>query len=112
VPTDFTFLPPVDRAGQVIEELDDELGQPIGRRRPAGKEKGPWRQIKTRILSQAVVENDNVQRMFAASYPTRLHRDRIASQMFAPDLRCATGQPPHLHRQRDARNCGVTGVLL
>ena len=36
----------VDGAGQVVDELDDELGKMVGRRRFAGEEKRPRRRIR------------------------------------------------------------------
>ena len=53
----------VDGAGQVVDELDDELGQVVGRRRLAGEEERPRRHLEVRILAQPVVEHHDAQRI-------------------------------------------------
>ena len=53
----------VDGAGQIIDELDDDLGQVVGRRRLAGKEKCPRGHLEIRILPQPVVQHDDAQRV-------------------------------------------------
>ena len=51
------------RAGQVVEELDDELGQLVGGRRLAGEEERARRHLEVRVLPQPVVEHDDAQRV-------------------------------------------------
>jgi hypothetical protein len=51
----------VDRAGQVVQELDDDLGQVIAGRRFAGEEERARRQLEARILAQPVVEHHDAQ---------------------------------------------------
>src|SRR5207253_4550624 len=51
----------VDGAGEVVEELDNNLSQLIGGRRFAGEEESARRRIKVRMLSQSVVEHHNAQ---------------------------------------------------
>ena len=53
----------VDRAGKIVDELDDELGQLIGRRRFAGEEERPRRHLEAGILAQPVIEHDDAQRI-------------------------------------------------
>ena len=46
----------VDRAGQIVDELDDELGQLIGRRRFAREEEGAGRHLQVRVRAQPIVQ--------------------------------------------------------
>ena len=50
-------------AGEVVDELDDELGQVVRRRRLAGEEERPRRHLEARVLPQPVVEHDDAQRV-------------------------------------------------
>ena len=53
----------IDRAGQIVDEFDDQLGQAIGGRRLAGEEKRPRQHFETRVFPQPIVENDDAQRV-------------------------------------------------
>ena len=53
----------VERAGEVVDELDDELGEVVGGRGLAGEEERARRNVELRILAQAIVEHDDVQRV-------------------------------------------------
>ena len=48
-------------AGQVIDELDDQLGEMIGGRGLAGEEERPRRHLQVRVLPQPVVEHHDAQ---------------------------------------------------
>ena len=52
---------PVDGAGQVAEELDDDLGEPVGRRGLAGEEEGPRGHLQPGVPAQAVVQHHDAQ---------------------------------------------------
>ena len=49
--------------GQVVDELDDELGEVVGGRGLAGEEERARRHVELRVLPQAIVEHDDVQRV-------------------------------------------------
>src|SRR5208282_5517383 len=51
----------VDGRSQIVNELDDHLGEPVGRRSLAGEKERTWVQVETRVLAQAVVEHDDPQ---------------------------------------------------
>ena len=48
-------------AADVVDQLDDQLGQAVGRGRLAGEEERPRRHVQRRVRPQAVVEHDDVQ---------------------------------------------------
>ena len=49
----------VDRLRQVVDELDDDLREIVGRRCLAGEKERARGKIKTRILMQTLIEDDN-----------------------------------------------------
>ena len=51
----------VDHGRDVVDQLDDQLGQRIGRRGLAGEEEGARRHVERRVVAQAIVEDDDVQ---------------------------------------------------
>ena len=53
----------VDGAGQVVDELDDQLGQMVGRRGFSGEEECARRHLEFGILAQPVVEHHDAQRI-------------------------------------------------
>ena len=53
----------IDGAGEVVDELDDKLGELIGGRGLAAEEEGAWREGKRGIGAQPVVEHHDVQRV-------------------------------------------------
>ena len=58
-------LPPddrvdVDHGGDVVDQLDDQLGQGVGRRGLAGEEEGARRHVEPRVVAQAIVQDDDV----------------------------------------------------
>ena len=50
----------IDR-GDVVDELDDQLGQRVRRRGLAGEEESPRRHVELGVVAQAIIQNDNVQ---------------------------------------------------
>ena len=44
----------VDHGGDVVDQLDDQLGQRVSRRRLAGEEEGAGRDIELRVVAQAI----------------------------------------------------------
>lgn len=55
----------VDRPGEVIEELDDQLGQMIPRGRSPGKKEGAGRHFQLRVFPQTVVYSTTIRRAFS-----------------------------------------------
>ena len=53
----------VDRLRQVVDEFDDQLGEPIGRRRLAREEEGARRRRELGVRAHPVVEHDDAQRV-------------------------------------------------
>jgi hypothetical protein len=53
----------VERACEVVAELDDELGEVVSGCGLAGEEEGARREVELRVLVQAIVEHDDVQRV-------------------------------------------------
>ncbi len=51
----------VDGVRNVVDQLDDQLGQLVGRRRLARKEERARRHLETRILPQPIIEDDDAQ---------------------------------------------------
>src|SRR5208283_5570120 len=53
----------VDRASEIVDEFDDDFRQEVGWRGLAGEEKGARRNGQARVLPQALIENDDPQRV-------------------------------------------------
>ena len=53
----------VDREGKIVDELDDQLGKPVGGRGLAGEEERPRRHGEVRVVAQPVVKHDDPQRI-------------------------------------------------
>src|ERR1019366_3997524 len=51
----------VDGRSQIVNELDDHLGEPVGRRGLAGEKERTWVQVEPGVLAQPVVEHDDPQ---------------------------------------------------
>src|SRR6202162_4989272 len=45
----------------MVNELDDHLGEPVGRRGFAGEKERTWVQVEPRVLAQSVVEHNDPQ---------------------------------------------------
>ena len=54
---------PVDSAGEIVDELDDYLGQLIGGRRLAGEEESSRRHLEIRVLTQPIVKHYDPKRV-------------------------------------------------
>src|SRR5438552_8560936 len=84
----------VDRAGQVLNELDDELGKMVGRRRLAGEKERPRRHREVWILPQPVVKHHDAQGIeqlplvfvdtFDLAIKDGVRVDRLAGGRFEP----------------------------
>ena len=53
----------IDGAGEIVDELDDDLGELIGGRRLAGKKESARRHLELRVLAQPIVEHHDAQRV-------------------------------------------------
>ena len=53
----------VDRAGDVVDELDDELGESVGRRALPAKKKVRGAIVQTRVVAQPIIKHDDAQRI-------------------------------------------------
>ena len=53
----------VDRVGEIVDELDDQLGQLVGGRRLAGEEESARRHLEIGVLAQPVVKHHDAQRV-------------------------------------------------
>src|SRR4029077_2420564 len=51
----------INRGGKIVDELDDQFGQPVGGCRFTGEEERAWNHLQIRILPQAVVKHRNSQ---------------------------------------------------
>ncbi len=51
----------IDHRADIVDQLDDQLGQRIGRRRLAREEEGPRRHVQLGIVAQSIIENDYMQ---------------------------------------------------
>ena len=53
----------VDGTGEIIGKFNDQFREAVGRRRPAGEEERSRRHVEAGVFAQAVVENNNAQRV-------------------------------------------------